>query len=101
MCSKRDRICGKAAQGNERKIKDVKDLALLPFATKQELRNSQKRLAPFGDFLAASAEKVSRVHRTSGTTGSFIYTALTKQDLDRTHNCCARAFWAELMTCSM
>ena len=76
------------------KIKDVEDLALLPFSTKQELRNSQKRLAPFGDFLAAPAEKVSRVHRTSGTTGSFVYTALTKQDLDLTHNCGARAFWA-------
>jgi phenylacetate-CoA ligase len=76
------------------KIKDVKDLALLPFTTKQELRNSQKRQAPFGDFLAAPAEKVNRVHRTSGTTGSFIYTALTKNDLDLTHNCGARAFWA-------
>ena len=76
------------------KIKDVKDLELLPFTTKQELRSSQKRVAPFGDFLAASFEKVNRVHRTSGTTGSFIYTALTKQDLDLTHNCGARAFWA-------
>ena len=76
------------------KIKDVKDLALLPFTTKQELRNSQKRVSPFGDFLAAPFEKVNRVHRTSGTTGSFIYTALTKQDLEQTHNCGARAFWA-------
>ena len=76
------------------KIKGVQDLALLPFTTKQELRDSQKRVAPFGDFLAASVEKVNRVHRTSGTTGSFIYTALTKQDLDLTHNCGARAFWA-------
>jgi len=76
------------------KIKDVKDLALLPFTTKQELRDSQKRVSPFGDFLAASFEKVNRVHRTSGTTGSFIYTALTKQDLEQTHNCGARAFWA-------
>jgi phenylacetate-CoA ligase len=75
-------------------IKDVKDLELLPFTTKEELRASQKRLPPFGDFLAAPAEKVNRVHRTSGTTGSFIYTALTKQDLDLTHNCGARAFWA-------
>lgn len=76
------------------KIKDIQDLALLPFTTKQELRNSQKRQAPFGDFLAAPAENINRVHRTSGTTGSFIYTALTKQDLDLTHNCGARAFWA-------
>jgi phenylacetate-CoA ligase len=35
------------------KINDIQDLALLPFTTKQELRDSQKRLAPFGDFLAA------------------------------------------------
>ena len=76
------------------KINHVQDLAMLPFTTKQELRNSQKRLAPFGDFLAAPAEKVNRVHRTSGITGKFIYTALTKNDLDLTHNCGARAFWA-------
>lgn len=28
------------------KIKDVNDLALLPFTTKQELRHSQKKLKP-------------------------------------------------------
>ena len=76
------------------KINHVQDLELLPFTTKQELRSSQKRLTPFGDFLAASVEQVSRVHRTSGITGKFIYTALTKNDLDLTHNCGARAFWA-------
>jgi phenylacetate-CoA ligase len=76
------------------KINHVQDLALLPFTTKQELRSSQKRLTPFGDFLATSAEQVNRVHRTSGITGRFIYTALTKNDLDLTHNCGARAFWA-------
>ncbi len=75
-------------------IKNTEDLSLLPFTTKQELRDSQKRLAPFGDFLAAPAHSINRVHRTSGTTGSFIYTALTKNDLDLTHNCGARAFWA-------
>ncbi|MDC3237284.1 phenylacetate--CoA ligase family protein [bacterium] len=76
------------------RIRSVKDLALLPFTTKKELRNSQKKLSPYGDFLATDFEKINRVHRTSGTTGSFIYTALTKQDLDQTHNCGARAFWA-------
>jgi len=76
------------------KIKNAEDLSLLPFTTKQELRDSQKRSTPFGDFIAAPAKKINRVHRTSGTTGSFIYTALTKNDLDLTHNCGARAFWA-------
>ncbi|WP_457551355.1 phenylacetate--CoA ligase family protein [Desulfobacula sp.] len=76
------------------KINDVQDLAQLPFTTKQELRSSQKRLPPFGDFLAAPSEKINRVHRTSGTTGSFVYTALTKNDLNLTHDCGARSFWA-------
>ena len=75
-------------------ISDDRDLALLPFTTKLELRESQKKSPPFGDFLAAPSEKINRVHRTSGTTGDFIYTALTKADLDLTHNCGGRAFWA-------
>ena len=75
-------------------IRSVEDLSLLPFTTKAELRESQERLPPFGDFLAAPAEQVNRVHRTSGTTGRFIFTALTRADLDLTHDCGARAFWA-------
>ena len=84
-----------AASGIDKsRIKDVQDLSLLPFTTKQELRDSQERQAPFGDFLAAPPEQVNRIHRTSGTTGKFVYTALTRQDLDLTHNCGARSFWA-------
>ena len=75
-------------------IRSMQDLSLLPFTTKKDLRKSQKNTAPFGDFLAAPVENVNRVHRTSGTTGSFIYTALTRRDLDLTHDCGARAFWA-------
>lgn len=75
-------------------IKDPADLARLPFTTKSELRESQERLPPFGDFLAADPQRVSRVHRTSGATGRFIYTALTKADLDLTHDTGARSFWA-------
>ena len=76
------------------KIKDVPDLARLPFTTKTELREAQEREAPFGDFLAAPAESIRRVHRTSGATGRFIYVALTETDLRQTHDCGARAFWA-------
>ncbi len=77
-----------------RDIQEVRDLGRLPFTTKRELRESQKRKAPFGDFLAAPPEKICRIHRTSGTTGSFVYTALTANDADLTHDCGARAFWA-------
>ncbi len=70
------------------------DLTKLPFTTKGELRESQEREPPFGDFLACRPEHISRVHRTSGATGRFIYTALTKADLALTHDCGARSFWS-------
>ncbi|MBW2096706.1 MAG: phenylacetate--CoA ligase family protein [Deltaproteobacteria bacterium] len=75
-------------------INGVQDLAKMPFTTKAELRESQERRPPFGDFLACAPEDISRVHRTSGATGRFIYTALTKADLDLTHDCGARSFWS-------
>jgi len=72
----------------------VQDLAKLPFTIKTDLRESQVRIPPYGDFLAAPSDKVNRVHRTSGATGQFIYTALTYKDLKTTNDCGARAFWA-------
>ena len=75
-------------------VGDVEGLARLPFTTKTELRESQEREPPFGDFLAAPLRAVQRVHRTSGTTGRFVYTALTRRDLAVTHDCGARSFWA-------
>jgi len=75
-------------------ITSVQDLAKLPFTIKTDLRESQVRTPPYGDFLAAPSELVNRVHRTSGATGQFIYTALTRNDLEMTNDCGARAFWA-------
>jgi len=72
----------------------VQDLAKLPFTVKTDLRESQVRTPPYGDFLAAPSDRVNRVHRTSGATGQFIYTALTRKDLEMTNDCGARAFWA-------
>ena len=75
-------------------IRQPEDLQRLPFTTKTELRESQEQAPPFGDFLAADRDAVQRVHRTSGATGKFVYTALTANDLRLTHNCGARSFWA-------
>jgi phenylacetate-CoA ligase len=76
------------------RVRSRDDLARFPFTTKKELRASQERRPPFGDFCAAPDEKIRRVHRTSGTTGRFVYTALTGADLALTHDCGARSFWA-------
>jgi phenylacetate-CoA ligase len=75
-------------------IKRVEDLERLPFTTKAELRKSQELEPPFGDFLSASCENLTRVHRTSGSTGKFVYTALTRNDIALTCECGARAFWS-------
>ena len=75
-------------------IRGPADLAQLPFTTKAELCESQERLPPFGDYLATPRESVMTIHRTSGSTGRFLYTALTKKDMEQTNECGARAFWA-------
>ena len=75
-------------------VRHVEDLTKLPFTTKAELRESQERQPPFGDYLAAPLEKVATVHRTSGSTGRFIYTVLSRNDLKQNSECGARAFWA-------
>ena len=77
-----------------RDIRSPEDLARLPFTTKAELRESQERDPPFGDYLATPPESVSTIHRTSGSTGRFIYTVLTEKDMEQTNECGARAFWA-------
>ncbi|MDA1349140.1 MAG: phenylacetate--CoA ligase family protein, partial [Chloroflexi bacterium] len=77
-----------------RDVRGPEDLSGLPFTTKAELRESQEREPPFGDYLAASRESVTTVHRSSGSTGKFIYAVLTDRDMEQTNECGARAFWA-------
>ena len=64
-------------------IQSLKDLAKLPFTTKEDLRINY----PFGLF-AVPFEKVVRVHASSGTTGKPTVVGYTKNDIDS---------WAELM----
>lgn len=68
------------------------ELATLPFTEKDELRASQEESPPFGNYLAAPIENISRVHKTSGTTGRPLYIALTARDIETTHECGARAY---------
>jgi len=52
----------------------------LPFTEKAELRVSQENDSPFGDYLACGEVSVSRLHRTSGTTGRPLILANSKSD---------------------
>ena len=56
------------------------DLPQLPLCDKAMLRASQAAAPPFGGYLAASPEKVMRLHRTSGTSGQAMNLALSQAD---------------------
>ena len=75
-------------------VRGVRDLGLVPFSTKAELRASQEARPPFGDYTAVPVRDIVRVHKTSGSTGRPLYIALTRRDVAATQECAARAFWA-------
>ncbi|MBE6952307.1 MAG: phenylacetate--CoA ligase [Ruminococcaceae bacterium] len=66
-------------------IKTLKDVALLPLTTKEELRQNY----PFGMF-GVPQKDVVRIHASSGTTGKPTVVGYTKQDLDVWSDCVAR-----------
>jgi phenylacetate-CoA ligase len=65
-------------------IRQVEDLAALPFTTKQDLRDAY----PFG-LLACKREELLRVHASSGTTGKMTIVAYTENDLNAWKDCMA------------
>jgi phenylacetate-CoA ligase len=56
------------------------DLPRLPFTTKDELRDGQRREPPFGVHLCAPRERLVRIHVTSGTTGEPVAVGFTRSD---------------------
>ncbi|RIY02803.1 phenylacetate--CoA ligase family protein [Aureimonas flava] len=71
-----------ALRGVSGKAVTLDGIAELPFTGKDELRLSQERLSPFGDHIACGADRVVRVHRTSGTTGRALQVANSRRDVD-------------------
>ena len=68
------------------RIRSLDDLALLPFTTKQDLRDHY----PFG-MLAVPMREVVRIHASSGTTGKPTVVAYTRNDIDLWSSLMARA----------
>jgi len=69
----------------------LEDLPALPLADKAMLRRSQAAHPPFGNYLAAPAESVIRLHRTSGTSGVAMNLALSRADAEQTAKIGGRA----------
>lgn len=66
-------------------IKCLKDLAKLPFVTKQDMRDNY----PFGLF-TVSKDQLVRIHASSGTTGKPTVVGYTKGDLETWTECVSR-----------
>ena len=66
-------------------IKTLKDIELIPYTTKDDLRDNY----PFGLF-AVPMKKIIRLHASSGTTGKPIVGGYTRADLDNWSTCIAR-----------
>lgn len=58
-------------------VRELTDLARLPFTTKEDLRGTY----PFGMF-AVPRQQVARIHASSGTTGRATVVGYTRRDLD-------------------
>ena len=70
-------------------IHGIEDLHLLPFLTKDDLRDAY----PYG-LLAEPIENCVRIQSTSGTTGRRVVAFYTQHDVDLWEECCARALVA-------
>jgi len=70
-------------------VKGLDDLQLLPFTTKQDMRDSY----PYGLF-ATSLEEIVRIHASSGTTGKPTVVGYTLKDIETWTDLMARSFVA-------
>jgi phenylacetate-CoA ligase len=75
-------------------VRSLEDFENVPVVTKQELRESQARAAPYGDYLCIPDSEVHHIHGTSGTTGQPTVFAIGRDDWRTIAECHARVLWA-------
>lgn len=63
----------------------------MPFTDKEQLRADQAACPPFGNYLACPSYRVTRLHRTSGTSGQAMNLALSPHDAELQAKVAARA----------
>lgn len=66
----------------------------LPPLSKADLLADQAALPPFGRLLAVPPEQIRRIHKTSGTTATPLFIALSERDIEDTYVSARRAFLA-------
>ncbi|HJU21138.1 MAG TPA: phenylacetate--CoA ligase family protein [Casimicrobiaceae bacterium] len=74
-----------------RSLEDFEDK--VPIIAKNDLREAQSRVPPFGDYLCIPQHEVHHIHGTSGTTGRPTAFAIGRGDWDAIANAHARIMW--------
>lgn len=74
-------------------VKSARDLPMLPFTTKDDLRKTQADVGGLGGHQCAPISEIVRIQGTSGTTGRPLYIGLTRSDADLWADLFARHGW--------
>ncbi len=74
-------------------VKGVDDLAHVPLVRKQDLRDSEAALPPFGDYRFVDVRRCVRIGTSTGTTGTPTVMLWTRRDLSFEYESAARNFW--------
>lgn len=72
----------------------LRDIAVLPFTSKDEQKQAIDERPPFGTNLCVPEDRVKRVYQTSGTTGSPSVLALTHADMEMWTTIGTRSYFA-------
>lgn len=79
-------------------VRTLEDLSRLPYTSKQELVESQRRHPPFGELLSYPLRRYRHYHRTSGTSGQPLHWLDTEEDWETWVRCWARVYRAAGVT---
>ena len=74
-------------------IRTLADFEEVPVVTKQELRDSQAKNPPFGDYLCCPESDIHHIHGTSGTTGRPTAFGISRRDWETIANNHTRIMW--------
>jgi phenylacetate-CoA ligase len=74
-------------------VKGIDDLSRIPLTVKQDLRDSEAALPPFGDYRFTPASQCVRLGQSTGTTGTPTLSLFTRHDIWIEYESAARNWW--------
>jgi phenylacetate-CoA ligase len=82
-----------AGIGGPGDVKGVDDLAAIPFTVKQELRDAEEAVPPYGDYRFTDRHQCIRLGLSTGTTGTPTVRLWTRHDLWVEYESGSRTWW--------